>query len=314
MVDHDRLFKELLTTYFDDFIDTFLPQVAGQIVPGSVEFLDKEIFTDIASDDKHVVDLIAKVRLKSGDAYFLIHIENQSKPDPNFPARMFQYFARLLEKYGLPVYPVVIFSHARPHKQEPSRYDIVVSGLAVLQFQYAVIQLNRIPWRSFMDRPSPVATALMTRMNILKEDRPKVRAECLRLLATLKLSPAKSRLIGVFVETYLKLNAEEMKVYSREFAAFEPEEQEAAMEMMTSWETKGYKKGKHEGKLEGKIEGEHEGKEELLTLLLQTRFSTMPQELTDKLDKLTSKQLNELAVALLDFKSLDDLTAWLSRK
>jgi len=90
------------------------------------------------------------------------------------------------------------------------------------------------------------------------------------------------------------------------------------MEMMTSWETKGYKKGKHEGKLEGKIEGkiegEHEGKEEILALQLQTRFSTMPQELTDKLDKLTSKQLNELAVALLDFKSLDDLTAWLSRK
>lgn len=172
----------------------------------------------------------------------------------------------------------------------------------MLQFQYAVIQLNRIPWRSFMDKPRPVATALMTRMNVPKQDRPKVRAECLRLLATLKLSPAKSKLIGVFVETYLKLNAEEMKVYSREFAAFEPEEQEAAMEMMTSWETKGYKKG------------EIEGKEELLTLLLQTRFSTLPQALTEKLDKLTSKQMNDLAIALLDFKSLDDLAAWLASK
>jgi len=138
----------------------------------------------------------------------------------------------------------------------------------------------------------------MTRMNIPRADRPKVRAECLRLLATLKLSPAKSKLIGVFVETYLKLNAEEMKVYSREFAAFEPEEQESTMEMMTSWEKK----------------GQHEGKEELLTLLLETRFSTMPPEVTEKLDKLTSKQMNELVVASVGFNSLDDLKAWLARK
>ena len=306
MVDHDRLFKELLRTYFIDFVETFLPDVAREIDPNSIEFLDKEIFTDITSDDKHIADLIVKVRLKSGDAFFLIHVENQSKPDPSFPARMFRYFARLHEKYAIPIYPIVIYSHARPLKQEPSRYDVVVSGLAVLQFQYAVIQLNQMPWRSFMDKPNPVATALMTRMNNSKADRPKVRAECFRLLATLKLSPARSKLIGVFVETYLKLNAEEMKIYRREFAAFEPEEQTAAMEMMTSWETKGYKKGRQEGK--------HEGKEEILALQLQQRFSTMPKDITDRLDNLTSKQLNELALAFLSFNSLDDLVAWLASK
>jgi hypothetical protein len=39
------------------------------------------------------------------------------------------------------------------------------------------------------------------------EDRPRVKLECLRLLATLRLNPARMRLISGFVDTYLRLNA-----------------------------------------------------------------------------------------------------------
>ena len=47
----------------------------------------------------------------------------------------------------------------------------------------------------------------MAKMKIAPKDRPKVRLECLRLLATLKLDPARSQLIGGFIAAYLKLNA-----------------------------------------------------------------------------------------------------------
>ena len=40
-MDHDRLFKQLLREFFTDFLELFLPEVAGYIEPGSVEFLDK---------------------------------------------------------------------------------------------------------------------------------------------------------------------------------------------------------------------------------------------------------------------------------
>ena len=46
--------------------------------------------------------------------------------------------------------------------------------------------------------------------------------ECLRLLATLKLDPARSKLIGGFLDAYLKLSAEETKQYEREFAKLAP--------------------------------------------------------------------------------------------
>jgi hypothetical protein len=43
-----------------------------------------------------------------------------------------------------------------------------------------------------------------------------VKAECLRLLATLRLDPARTRLISGFVDTYLRLNGQEMQVFDEE--------------------------------------------------------------------------------------------------
>jgi hypothetical protein len=77
---------------------------------------------------------------------------------------MFRYFARLTEKYDLPVYPVVIFSYDSPARPEPHRYTVTFPGETVLQFQYRVIQLNRLPWRRFMRQENPVASALMAKM------------------------------------------------------------------------------------------------------------------------------------------------------
>jgi flagellar biosynthesis/type III secretory pathway protein FliH len=149
----------------------------------------------------------------------------------------------------------------------------------------------------------------MAKMKIAPKDRPKVRVECLRLLATLKLDPARSKLIGGFIETYLQLSAEEMKQYEREFAKLTPEEQEATMELMTSWE----RKGKEEGRQEGRIEGRQEGKEELVVQQIQRRLGAISPPVLERLNRLSAEQLNELGVALLDFKTLAELENWLSR-
>jgi hypothetical protein len=110
MIDHDRLFKELLSTFFLEFIDLFFPEVSAYIEAGSIDFLDKEIFTDVTSGERHEVDLVARLRFAGKEAFFLIHVETQAQQQPNFPERMFSYFARLSQKYGLPVYPIALFT------------------------------------------------------------------------------------------------------------------------------------------------------------------------------------------------------------
>ena len=122
---------------------------------------------------------------------------------------MFRYFARLYEKHGLPVYPVAVLSYDRPETPGPDGHEVVFPDLQVLAFRYRTIQLNRLSWRDFLERENPVAAALMAKMRIATKDRPKVKAACLRLLATLRLDPARMRLISGFVDTYLRLDAEE---------------------------------------------------------------------------------------------------------
>ncbi len=125
MIDHDRLFKELLTTFFVEFVDLFLPEVSAYLQRDSFEFLDKEVFTDVTSGEKHEADIIVKVRFRSQDAFFLIHIENQAETQEHFAKRMFRYFGRLDEKYDLPIYPVALFTFDAPQRPEPDRYRVV---------------------------------------------------------------------------------------------------------------------------------------------------------------------------------------------
>jgi hypothetical protein len=72
----------------------------------------------------------------------------------------------------------------------------------ILNFDYEIVQLNRLDWRDFLNQRNSVAAALMSKMKISKSDRPTVKAQCLRLLVTLKLDPAKMQLISGFVDTY----------------------------------------------------------------------------------------------------------------
>ncbi|WP_256871696.1 Rpn family recombination-promoting nuclease/putative transposase [Nostoc sp. TCL26-01] len=98
MIDHDRLFKELISTFFVEFLDLFLPQVASQIDRDSIQFLPQEVLTDVTSGEKKEIDLLAQVRYQQQETYFLIHVENQSYTQTILAKRMFKYFARLHEK------------------------------------------------------------------------------------------------------------------------------------------------------------------------------------------------------------------------
>jgi flagellar biosynthesis/type III secretory pathway protein FliH len=128
-----------------------------------------------------------------------------------------------------------------------------------LQFHFEVIQLNRLAWRNFVNKPNPVAAALMAKMNIAPRDRPRVKLECLRLLATLRLNQAKMRLISGFVDAYLRLTAKEQLEFQGEIKALSSAEKENVMEIVTSWMEDGLKQGRQEGRRQGLQQGRRQG-------------------------------------------------------
>ena len=151
MIQHDRLFKELLTTHFLEFLDLFLPELAALVEPGSIQFLDKELFADLLPNPRQEADVVVRVQVRGQSLCFIIHLEHQAQPQPDFPRRMFTYFARLHEKYREPIFPIVLFSHTG-RRAEPGEYVVAWAGLEVLRFRFRVIQLSRLRWGRVQQR------------------------------------------------------------------------------------------------------------------------------------------------------------------
>ncbi len=64
-IDQDRLFKELISTFFIEFIELFLPEIASDIDQNSIQFLPEEVFTDVTAGDKKLIDLLVKLNIKN---------------------------------------------------------------------------------------------------------------------------------------------------------------------------------------------------------------------------------------------------------
>jgi hypothetical protein len=287
MTNHDRLFKELISTFFLEFLELFSPRVRAYVDAGSIEFLDKELFIDISSGGRLEPDLVAKARLKGQHSFFIIHVETQAQAQKEFGRRLFRYFSRLHDKYNLPVYPIVLFSFRSPRKLQPDVYRVQFPNKTVMEFRFDVIQLNRLNWRDFVKKRNPVAAALMAKMGIAPKDRPRVKLECLRLLATLKLDKARMKLISGFIDTYLQLNGAELKKFESEVKTLQFEETEEVMEIVTSWMKDGIKQGRKEGR--------EAGIKEAVMEILSARFNAVPPAVKKKLKTIEDgKQLKSL--------------------
>ena len=173
---------------------------------------------------------------------------------------------------------------------------------------WLVIQLNQLHWRDFLQQPNPVAAALMAKMQIDPVDRPRVKAECLRLLVTLKLDPARMQLISGFVDTYLTLTVDEEATFNQEISKIGTAEQEQVMEIVTSWMEKGLVQGLEQGLQKGRREGELK----LLLRFLTQRMETLSSLVQAQVRGLTEPQIEQLSDVLTTLTTSDDLAHWLN--
>ena len=114
----DYLFKGILDEIFDDFL-RFLQPGADDIFDFSkgIVFLDKELQQLFPPEDDQfspkAVDKLAKVFTRDGkEEWILIHVEIQSVYRKDFARRMYNYFARVLDKYDKPIAAYAILTEA----------------------------------------------------------------------------------------------------------------------------------------------------------------------------------------------------------
>jgi hypothetical protein len=120
----------------------------------------------------------------------------------------------------------------------------------------------------------------------------------LRLIATLKLNPAKSALVAEFMARYLALSQSEVRVYNEQVASLDSPERTQVMAVMNEW-----------------VEEAVHARAKLTALrLLQHRFGDLPPELRGAIDQLPLDTLDELEPAILDFKTLAEAAAWIEQR
>lgn len=298
--DHDRLFKELITLLFIEFLELFAPHVAAQIDPDSIEFVDKEIFAPFLQSQEYEVDILVKCKIAGEQRFVIIHIENQAKKQGGFGGRMFDYFVVVRAKFGLRIYPIALLSYDKPKNVDSNLYTETEFGMEVVRYQFQTIQLNRLKWQDYIGNGNPVAVALMTKMNVASQDRATVRKEFYTLFTTGKLNNRQLGIIDEFMQSYLKLTKQELKQIEKETVPTMPTQaQPQYRTFLYDWEEEAFERGEHDGAVS------------LILRQAEKRLGTLSDALRQRITALPTDKVEEMGLALFDFETQTELTQWL---
>jgi len=275
----------------------------------SLRFLDKELFTDLPEGSLREADLVAQVEtVDSEPEMLLIHVEVQADREPDFEARMFQYYALLWLRYRIPIFPIVVYLRGGAAFSGEA-YRVRLLGREVLDFRYEGVGLKALDAEAYAKLESPVAAALAALMN--REGKPGVlelRVLMLQAVARSRLDAARKFLLLNLVETYFGLTPDESDAFGRLLAQAEFQE---VREMQVTWADRMKEEGRQEGRQEGREQGRQagvlEGKRETLLRQLTLKFGALPVEVVAQVEALDSmSELDKCLDRILSARSLED--------
>ena len=240
-IHHDQLFKQLLHTFFAEFLEVFFPEAHKHIDFSELKPLSEEMFTDLIEGESRRADIIIETKLKNLETVVIIHVEPQSYGQPEFHERMYHYFSLLYNRYRKPILPIAIFSYDQK-RNEQNQFTVSFPFFHVLSFQFLMLELRKMDWRSYIHTNNPVAAALLSKMGYTEKEKVQVKKEFLRMLVKMELNPAKAELVNGFFETYLSLNESEEEYLMEEIKQLDQQEAEQIFKLPNSWREKGKKK------------------------------------------------------------------------
>jgi hypothetical protein len=324
--DLDTPWKDILNSYFPEFIAFFFPAIYSDIDWTKKHiFLDKEL-QQIAGDSKlgrRLVDKLVKVWRKDGnETWVLIHVEVQGQRDASFAKRMYIYHCRIFEHYDRPVVSLGILTDKHPN-WKPVYYGHKMWGCKV-DFEFPISKLldYKKQWNILEESLNPFATVVMAHLKYIEthdnpEERKTWKIILIRRLYERGYNQKDIVELFRFIDWILRLPKELEDSFWKEFQKFE---EERKMPYITSVERfgmekgmkegmkKGIEKGKTEGLKEGKTEGLREGLLSGIELFLEFRFGDEGLELMPEIREIEDlKILKKIQNSLKSVKTLDEL-------
>ena len=306
--EQDSPWKQILNQYLQEAVEFFFPDVA-EIVDWSKApvFLDKE-FSQISPDSKrgkrYADQLVQLQRKKGKPIVLLLHIEIQASPEKEFAERMFVYAIRIFDYFRQPAVSVAILCDANP-KWRPKQYSFSLPQTS-MNFEFGTVKLIDYAdrWDELQASPNPFAWVVMAQLKMLetKQDKPTRKIWKMRLVRQLYESGYNQDTVlnlFRFLDWLLKLPRELDAEFWQELSTYE---EERRMPYVTSVERIGIEKG---------IE---KGERSFALHLLSHKFGELPDRTITQIDALSTQKIKRLGEALLDFRTIADLDAWLEQK
>jgi predicted transposase YdaD len=253
----------------------------------------------------------------------ILHSEFQGPGSKKpMPLRMLEYGTRLTLTYrDIPIRSVVIYLGGAGARDTGQHISYDPDGEVRLAWRYDVIRLWQLEAEALLALGRPALLALIGQTRIRQPDQ--VIPQAIAQIVQGTSGEQRERLLA---ELLLLCTDEEIATMAEQIINQDYGVPETPM--MRKLREQGRKEGQEEGREEGRAEGREEGREEgraegreegreegQLTLLLRQlarRCGPLSAATTARMQQLAPNQLLELADALLDFRSADDLEGWLT--
>ena len=332
MTSHDQLWKDLFRIFFPDLLfllDSDLARyLVGDLAPGGITFLDKELFHDLPEGERREVDLLAEIPDRAGGRKFRVHVEIEKSWSAEISRRVARYSHHLYLRQTGPGVSVVVFLHGGPPGPHWTDQTERVFEREIHRFNYLSFGLSKMPAQTLLDRPEPLAWALAALCRPGKMGKAHLKLELLRKIATAPVSEVERFLLANGVETYLQLTGRAAEEYAalrvdQENPEVEAMEMTWAERMAADYQAKfreegvllglqqGIEKGIEQGIEKGREQGLGQATQRLrntLLRLLGQRFGKIPPAVRARVEAIDSlDELGGLTDRILEVKSLDEL-------
>jgi hypothetical protein len=216
----------------------------------------EELSNDLQITKEKKTDFLRKFQYQNSEDNFVLHVEAQSKDDPDMVYRMQEYHALLVRKYKLRVIQLVFYLGKGKSKMKNKYYD------GINTFSYQLISIQDFSYRTFLESEKPEELVL----TILSDFEDKTKEE----IADLIFSRAKT----IMNETNLMekfVNQVGVLSKLRNLDSFIQQFTQNIMALDFKLEdTFTFK----QGEIKGKIEGEKKNRDmTILTMLKKKKYS-----------------------------------------
>jgi len=304
--DFDSPWKETLEKFLRSFLGLCFPELEVEVDwARPVVFLDKELqaISREAKSRRQYVDKLVQVTRRGVESWLLIHVEVQTQPDVELPARLYRYFNRLHEVHQRPLESLAVLADDDP-KFRPGPYRLGAIRTEVL-FTYPSCKLLDLSEERLLRPGDPVAQIVRAHRVAQRtkgdpEGRLREKWDLLSTLASAGLAPEELREVARLSDWLLPLPPAQDIQFERQITEFE---RRKVMPYVTCFERyalkrgmqKGLRKGRNEGRSEGEAlgaaEGQAEGLRQAVQEVLRSRWGTVPPEVLQRLESIHNPEL-----------------------